>query len=157
MKSATSTPFSARVERFVSLYSWYTDFSRREDRHSAEIDRRFKAATGVTADDWRKMDRGDPRRKELEAVFDGLCHKVFGGGKDAECNSMCDQLWEAATDLMDSEPQTVADVAWQSMAHLLMSSIDSNGAPDGSDESVIRLYERLRLFQPERQPRLRAA
>jgi hypothetical protein len=60
---------AARFDRrFVRVRAWYVDYSGREKRWSAEVDRRFYAATGVTNEQYREMNYGHPRRKELDPI-----------------------------------------------------------------------------------------
>jgi hypothetical protein len=48
--------------------------------HSHEFDKRFEAATGVTTDQWRDVKYGDPRKKELEAIWDKVSDELHREG-----------------------------------------------------------------------------
>jgi hypothetical protein len=64
------------IERFVRVRAWYIDYRRREEAHSDEVDRRFYAATGVTKEQYREMNYGHPRRKELDPIHTKICNEL---------------------------------------------------------------------------------
>lgn len=108
------------IERFVRMRAWYLDLRKRETLWSDEIDRRFYAATGITYEEWRDIDRDHPRWNELEAARKKIYAEVPGCDRyKGECEELGDERWAVAEAIMAHKPQTFADLAWQAEAYLI--------------------------------------
>jgi hypothetical protein len=64
------------IERLERVRAWYLDYRRREEAHGNEVYRRFYAATGVTEEQYREMNYGHPRRKELDPIHTKICNEL---------------------------------------------------------------------------------
>jgi hypothetical protein len=116
------------IERFLRMRAWFLEDHARYSVSSREHDKRFEAATGVKTDQWRDMKYGDPRKKELEAVFSRTWKEIRREGgrtneteeaEEAEVNALGDERWAVAEAMMAHEPQSIVDVAWQLEAWLI--------------------------------------
>jgi len=113
------------IERFVRFRAWHLEFSARKSLRSDEIDRRFYAASGITREQYHDMAGDDPRRKKLQAVLWKIIEEMpdDNDGKDehghTECDRLCDERWAVAEAMLDHEPQSIVDLAWQAEAWLL--------------------------------------
>jgi hypothetical protein len=108
------------IERFLRVRAWFLENRARESLWSDEIDKRFYAATGVTSKQWRDMLDGDEtRHEELQVLRHKVYEEVEGGVSDEECTALCNERWSVAKAMLNHEPQTIVDLAWQAEAWLV--------------------------------------
>src|ERR1700730_15953212 len=122
--SACTLP-PALIERFLRMRAWYLDDHARYCLEKNERDKRFYAASGLTTDEYRDMEYGDPRKKELGSLWD----KVSGefrreNGRtneveEVEETALGDERRGVAEAMMAHEPQSIGDLAWQLEAWLI--------------------------------------
>jgi hypothetical protein len=136
------------IERFVYLRAWYLDNHRRYSAWSDEFDGRFYAATGVTTDQYRDLDHNDPVEKELRAVFEKTFKEVHSKEDDTECKRLGDERWEVAEAIMEHQPQTIADLAWQAEAFLIADLEILHEQPNeyASDRLIRTLFRHIRTL-----------
>jgi len=111
------------IERFVRVRAWYLENDARESQRSGEIDRQFYAATGVPCKQYHDMDHDDPRREELSAVFTKILKEMQDDDveedEQSEADRLCHERWSVAEAMLNHEPQSIVDLAWQAEAWLL--------------------------------------
>ena len=144
--AAASTPACTLppdlIERFVRMRAWYLDSRKRETLWGDEVDRRFYAATGLTDEEWRDIDRDHPRWNELRAARDKIYAEVPGSDRyEGECEELGDERWAVAEAIMAHKPQTFADLAWQAEAYLVADLDLLSFAPNSStSDQLIRTF-----------------
>ncbi|WP_088518355.1 hypothetical protein [Rhodoplanes sp. JGI PP 4-B12] len=112
------------IERFVRFRAWHLEFSARESLWSDEFDRRFYAASGVTDEQYRDLDHNDPRRQALGVARDKIYAEMPDNDEkdehgQTECDRLSDERWAVAEAMLDHEPHSIVDLAWQAEAWLL--------------------------------------
>lgn len=142
VQAATTLPPDL-IERFLRVRAWYLDNYKRGELHSAEVGRRFYAATGLTSDQWRDIGYDDPRRRELDAIHKKIYHEVpVAYDEEAEGVELGDERWSVAKAMFEHEPQNVVDLAWQAEAWLLadleLFSDDSDASSDCMHRALFR-------------------
>jgi hypothetical protein len=107
------------IERFLRMRAWFMEDHARDSLESREFDKRFHAASGFTADQWRDIEYGDPRKKELEVIWNRVSKELHREGgrtnesKEVETSRLSDERWAVAEAMMAHEPKSIVDVAWQ--------------------------------------------
>ena len=72
---------------------------------------------------------------------------------DPEANWICDERWNVAEAMFECKPRTVADLAWQAEAYLLVDMEIVNSAPECSFDRMIRqLFQHIRTLGGTPQP-----
>jgi hypothetical protein len=113
------------IERFVRVRAWFLEEHAHESLHSAEVDRRFYAASGVTCKQYHAMNYDDPRREELNTLHSKIIKETLHDDEDVdeysqtEADRLCGERWDVAEAMLDHQPQTIGDLAWQVEAWLL--------------------------------------
>jgi len=135
------------IERFLRMRAWFMEDHARWSLHSREFDKRFYAASGLTTADYRDVGYHDPRKKELEAIWDKVwfeLHRESGRTNEsvqAEADRLHDERWAVAEAMMAHEPQSIVDVAWQLEAWLIADLELFNSA--GDDCTSTRLFRMI--------------
>lgn len=142
------------IERFVRMRAWYLEDHKQWRLRREEIDKRFYATTGITFDEYRDLEYEDPRRKELSAVHHKLCDDISSSVSDEETERLGDERWSVVEAIMEYEPKTIVDLAWQAEAFLIADLEIVASPPTCSHERLIRLlFHHIRtlgaLPQPE--------
>ena len=133
------------VERFIRVRAWYLEYSERWQQSSDEIKRRFQAATGLTTDQRREIDYADPRRKELDKVWNEIYKAVEDGeDSDAECDELSHERWGVAEAMLAQRPQTTTDLAYMAEAYLIADLEILAG--DANDRLLPLLFQRIRAL-----------
>jgi len=148
------------IERFLSMRAWFVEDHARWSLQQREHDKRFEAATGgVTMDQWRDMKYDDPRKKELEATWDKVSFELHSeSGRtnefvEAEVNALHDERWAVAEAMMDHEPQSIVDVAWQLEAWLIADLELFNSSGEDTSGQLFRMFvEHVRTLGAVPQP-----
>src|ERR1700731_4139961 len=98
-------------ERFLRMRAWFLDDHARYWLERNECDKRFEAATSVTAGEYFDMNHGDPGHKELQAVRFKIREELqcesgrTDKSEEAECNALGDERWAVAEAMMAHKPQ----------------------------------------------------
>jgi hypothetical protein len=143
------------IERFVRVRAWFLEIHARESQHSAEIDRRFYAASSVTRKQYRAMNYDDPRREELNTLHGKIIKETPHDDEDVdeygqtEADRLCDERWNVAKAMLDHQPQTIIDLAWQVEAWLL-ADLEIIGTEEPSMLGTI--FRHIRTLGPLPQP-----
>jgi hypothetical protein len=120
--STTCTLPPDLIERVVRVRARYLEYDRQCTAQFDEINGHFHAATDFTTDQWRSMGYGDPRIRELGAVHRKICAEISSDELDAEGDALSDERSSVVETIMEHEPQTIADLAWQAEAFVLTES-----------------------------------
>ena len=143
------------IERFVRVRAWFLEIHARESQHSAEIDRRFYAASSVTRKQYRAMNYDDPRREELNTLHSKIIKETPHDDEDVdeygqtEADRLCDERWDVAKAMLDHQPQTIVDLAWQVEAWLLA---DLEIIGTGEPSMLGTIFRHIRTLGPLPQP-----
>jgi hypothetical protein len=133
------------IERFLRMRAWYLEDYARDTLQSREFDNRFHAASGFTTDQWRDIEYGDPRKKELEAIWNRIWKELqHESGRtikteEDETERLCDERWAVAKAMMAHEPQSIVDVAWQLEAWLV-ADLELLSSSEGDTCSMFRTF-----------------
>lgn len=138
------------VERFVRVRAWYLGYHKREEKAGKEVDRRFEATTGLTAEQWREINCDDPRWKELTAINNKI-YADFSIFQDdePEADELWNERWGLAGALIECEPRTVVDLAYQAEAWRLADPdifCTTSGAT--ADPLLRTFFRHLRALMP---------
>jgi len=142
------------IERFVRLRAWYLDYDRREKLWSAEVGRRFYAATGVTNEQYHNMTYNEGRENGLNEAHERACNEgQFAEKYETECEDLGDERWAVAEAIIAQTPQTFADLAWQAEAFLI-ADLEIYQPPDSSigDRLTRMLFQHIRTLGALPQP-----
>lgn len=143
------------IDRFVPMRALYLDRCKRDEVAHAEIDRRFYAATGVTSEQRRELDYDHPRRRELDAIRSKIYEDFpMFADDDPEANWIGGDRWNVAEAMLECEPRTVADIAWQAEAYLLVDmeivNFGSRMPVRSDDPAVVSSHPNVRSSTPAR-------
>lgn len=127
------------IERFVRMRALFLDDRKRDELRRAEIDTRFRAATGVSLEEYYELEYNGPRRKELNVVHNKIWEEVPGSLSDEEVGRLGDERWSVVEAIMECEPKTIVDIAWQAEAFLIADLEIVTSPPACSHERLIRL------------------
>jgi hypothetical protein len=150
------------IERFVRMRAWFLDDHKQTTLFSAEVGRRFFAATGMTNEEYWDLKWNDPGIEKLRAVrrqigeqLSGRNREEWNAEEEAETAALGDERWEVCSAIMDHTPQTITDLAWQAEAFLIadMEIVNSNPPTCPHDQMRRLFFHRIRtlgaLPQPE--------
>jgi hypothetical protein len=88
------------IERFLRVRAWFLEKHAQESLHSAEVDRRFYEASGITRAEYFDMAADDPRREELNALNIKVSKQDDREEVDeygqTEADRLCDERWDVA-------------------------------------------------------------
>jgi len=148
------------IERFLSMRARYLADHARDSLQSREFDKRFKAATGVTADEYRDMEYHDPRSKELRPTWDKVWDELrcesgrTNESEEAEASALGDERWAVAEAMMAHEPKSIVDVAWQLEAWLIADlEMFNYSDSDATSDLLFRMFvEHVRTLGAVPQP-----
>jgi hypothetical protein len=156
--SACTLP-SDLIERFLRMRAWYLEDYARDSLQSREFDKRFKAATGVTTDEYRDMEYHGPRSKELRPTFNKVWNELQRESgrtnelEEAEANRLGAERWAVAEAMMAHEPQSIVDLAWQLEAWLIADLEMFNEPSDCTSAQLFRMFvEHVRTIGAVPQP-----
>jgi hypothetical protein len=148
------------IERFLRMRAWFVEDHARDSLHSREFDKRFHAASGFTADQWRDIEYDDPRKKELEAIWNRIWDELHREGgrstvsEETEVSALCDERWAVAEAMMAHEPKSIVDLAWQLEAWLIADlELFSSARADDTATQLFRMFvEHVRTLGAVPQP-----
>jgi hypothetical protein len=142
------------IERFVRVRAWYLDNHKRYLAWSDEVDRRLYAATGVSREQYLDMDYKQRRANGLGDVHSRLCNEVPHEESEGECEQLGDERWAVAEAIMNHQPQTFADLAWQAEAFLVADLEILHEQPNecASDRLIRTLFQHIRTLGALPQP-----
>jgi hypothetical protein len=110
------------------------------------VPRHYTDRTGhppIRVDEYRDMEYGDPRKKELGALWNKVSDELqresgrTSESEEAEATRLGDERWAVAEAMMDHEPQSIVDVAWQLEAWLIADLELFNSAGDDSTSTQL--------------------
>jgi hypothetical protein len=148
------------IERFLRMRAWFMEDHARDSLESREFDKRFHAASGFTADQWRDIEYGDPRKKELEVIWNRVSKELHREGgrtnesKEVETSRLSDERWAVAEAMMAHEPKSIVDVAWQLEAWLIADlEMFNYSDSDATSDQLFRMFvEHVRTLGAVPQP-----
>jgi hypothetical protein len=134
------------IERFLRMRAWFLDDHARYWLERNECDKRFEAATGVTAGKYFDMNHGDQGHEELQAVRFKIREELqresgqTSESEEAECTALGDERWAVAETMMAHKPQSIVDLAWQLEAWLIADLEFFNSDSDATSDQLFRMF-----------------
>jgi hypothetical protein len=148
------------IERFLRMRAWFVEDHARYSLQKHEFEKRFEAASGVTADEYRDMEYHGPRSKELRPTWDNVRSELLhesgrtNESEEAEAEALGAERWAVAEAMMAHEPQSIADVAWQLEAWLIADlELFNSAGDDCTSTQLFRMFvEHVRTLGAVPQP-----